>query len=76
MVEIDKRVMLSDFFDEGKSEEEIASLEKKSQPEPTGNGWPEAGIRERIAGVTGKKVMPLCCVDPDMVRASLKKLAD
>ena len=28
MVEIDERTMLSDFFDEGKNEEEIVSQEK------------------------------------------------
>mmetsp|Transcript_13895 Transcript_13895/g.25374 ORF Transcript_13895/g.25374 Transcript_13895/m.25374 type:complete len:1378 (-) Transcript_13895:162-4295(-) len=84
VVEIDERVMLSEFFDENKSEEEIELLEQKSQLVQSSDSqdhwyssnWPDAGVGKRIAGVTGEKVIPLRCPDADEIRASLQKLAD
>jgi len=37
VVEVDERVMLSDFFDENKSDEEIALLEQQQQSQPENN---------------------------------------
>mmetsp|Transcript_27479 Transcript_27479/g.49977 ORF Transcript_27479/g.49977 Transcript_27479/m.49977 type:complete len:391 (+) Transcript_27479:108-1280(+) len=73
--------MLSEFFDENKSEEEIELLEQKSQnndhsSSSSSSTWPEAGVGKRIAGVTGEKVIPLRRPDPDAIRASLQTLAD
>ena len=53
--------MLSDFFDENKSEGEIAVLEQNSQSLQTSEtkysfNWPEAGVGKRITGITGEKV--------------------
>ena len=61
VVEIDERVMLSEFFDENKSKEEIDVLEKRNTQSNQWNGkyspnWPEAGVGKRIKGVTGEKV--------------------
>lgn len=57
--------MLSEFFDENKSEEEIDLLEQTPQPLQSGDynsqyspNWPQAGIGKRIPGVTGEKVRP------------------
>ena len=59
VVEIDERVMLSEFFDEDKSEEEIELLERTSQTIQSGgqysSDWPKAGVGKRFAGVTGEK---------------------
>ena len=84
VVEVDERVMLSEFFDENKSKEEIKLLEHKSQP-PQQDGssknyyssdWPEAGLGKRVTGVTGEKIISLRAPDADAIRASLQKLAD
>lgn len=73
-MEVDERVMLADFFDENRSEEEIASLEGKSGGKSSDR--PEAGVGKRIAGVTGEKVIPLRRPDPDAIRSSLQQLVD
>ena len=73
VVEVDERVMLSEFFDENKSEEEIELLELKSQPEHRGESpyytsdWPDAGVGKRIAGVTGEKVSLLPFFDRQFI---------
>ena len=60
VVEIDERVMLSEYYDEDKSDEEIDMLERTSPTIQSGGqysfDWPKAGIGKRIAGVTGEKV--------------------
>ncbi|KAL9190728.1 hypothetical protein ACHAXT_000434 [Thalassiosira profunda] len=84
VVEVDERVMLANFFDENKSEEEIARLEQTSQPVPKEESkkcqysfdWPEAGVGKRITGITGEKVIPLQAPDADAVRVSLQQLAE
>jgi len=83
VVEVDERVMLSDFFDENKSEEEIKSFEQKSQPLQSDDSnyqyspnWPDAGVGKRITGITGEKIIPLRTPDANAVRASLQILAD
>lgn len=80
VVEIDERVMLSEFFDEGKSDEEIESLERMPQTIQSGgqysSDWPKAGVGRRIVGVTGEKIIPIRVPDADAVRASLQTLAD
>jgi hypothetical protein len=70
VVEVDERVMLSEFFDEGKSDGEIESLERTLQTIQGGgqysSDWPKAGVGRRIAGVTGEKVsfvVDLRCAD-------------
>ncbi|KAL7541994.1 hypothetical protein ACHAXR_011416, partial [Thalassiosira sp. AJA248-18] len=83
VVEVDERVMLSEFFDENKSEEEIKLLEDKPQLQHGNNSkdyyssdWPDAGVGKRVTGITGEKVIPLRTPDADDIRASLQKLAD
>jgi len=81
VVEVDERVMLSDFFDENKSEGEIAVLEQNSQSLQTSEtkysfNWPEAGVGKRITGITGEKVITLRTPDADDIRQSLQKVAD
>jgi len=77
VVEVEERVMLAEFFDEDKSQEEIASLEeRKENDDVSKGGWPTAGVGKRVTGVTGEKVIPLQAPDVDAVRASLQKLAD
>lgn len=76
VVEVEERVMLAEFFDEDKSQEEIASLEEKKENNVSKGGWPTAGVGKRVTGVTGEKVIPLQVPDVDAVRASLQKLAD
>ena len=86
VVEVDERVMLAEFFDEGKSKETIELLETKPskgdvQQKSVSNryytsNWPQAGVGKRITGVTGEKVIPLCFPDPDEIRSSLQSLAD
>lgn len=87
VVEVEERVMLSEFYDEGRSDEEIAKLEQTEQhaqqefPECASktnvtNCWPEAGVGKRITGVTGEKVIPLITPNEEAVRASLQSLAN
>lgn len=64
MIEVDERVMLAEFFDENRSDDEIELLEQKSQLIQTvspGGQWssnyPKAGVGKRIKGVTGEKVV-------------------
>jgi 5-oxoprolinase (ATP-hydrolysing) len=87
VVEVDERVMLAEFFDEGKSQATIELLETQSpvgadvQQNVSNNryynsNWPHAGVGKRITGVTGEKVIPLCSPDPEVIRSSLQSLAD
>ena len=84
VVEIDERVMLAEFFDEGKSQETIDALETKQPSLNEDNvskryyncNWPEAGVGRRITGVTGEKVIPVRVPDEDAIRTSLQSLAD
>ncbi len=57
MVEVDERVMLAEFFDENRSDEEIELLEQRVEAmgQCTSN-YPKAGIGKRIKGITGEKV--------------------
>jgi len=73
--------MLSEFFDENKSIEEIELLEQQTIQNDEWIGtyspnWPQAGVGKRIKGVTGEKVIPIQTPDPNAVRASLQMLAD
>ena len=57
VVEVDERVMLAEFFDENRSDEEIELLEHSV--EATGqctSNYPKAGMGKRIKGITGEKV--------------------
>ncbi len=63
MIEVDERVMLAEFFDENKSDEEIEVLEQKSQviysaksDDEYSSSYPRAGVGKRIKGITGEKV--------------------
>ena len=63
VIEVDERVMLAEFFDENRSDEEIELLEQKPQSThrvesigPYSSNYPEAGVGERIKGITGEKV--------------------
>jgi len=85
VVEVDERVMLAEFFDEGKSQATIDLLETQSLEEDVQQNvssryytskWPKAGVGKRIRGITGEKVIPLCSPDPDAIRNSLQSLAD
>lgn len=84
VVEVDERVMLSEFFDENKSKEEIETLERQSTQQQQSDewkgqyspNWPAAGVGKRIKGITGEKIIPLHTPDPDAIRCALKTLAD
>eukprot|EP00986_Skeletonema_menzelii_P019472 scaffold28123_cov171-Skeletonema_menzelii.AAC.2 len=85
VVEVDERVMLAEFFDEGKSQATIELLETQPSAEDEQqnassryctSSWSKAGVGKRIKGVTGEQVIPLCSPDPDAIRRSLQSLAD
>ena len=75
VIEIDERVMLAEFYDENKSNEEIGVLEHMSQTIQGGgqyysSDWPKAGIGKRITGVTGEIVSCLFWVLRECVHAN------
>lgn len=62
VIEVDERVMLAEFYDENRSDEEIELLEQKSQLIQTVSpNYPKAGVGKRIKGVTGEKVGSVLC---------------
>lgn len=76
VVEIDERVMLSSFYDEGKSEEELAMAATASSDSDGGGAYPSAGVGARYQGVTGERVIVLRKPDLKSVKVQLQGLAD
>mmetsp|Transcript_27108 Transcript_27108/g.59295 ORF Transcript_27108/g.59295 Transcript_27108/m.59295 type:complete len:1400 (+) Transcript_27108:291-4490(+) len=75
VAEIDERVMLAAFCDEGKSEDEIATMEEMKEGKDAGDdgAYPPASIGPRFAGVTGEKVVVLRKPNLDAVKKQLEE---
>jgi 5-oxoprolinase (ATP-hydrolysing) len=71
--EVDERVMLAEFFDQGKSGEEIEHYLELILMK---NGIPQLGYGPRIQGISGETVIPLKLPDMEQVRTQLQEFSD
>lgn len=72
--EVDERVMLADFFDRGKTKEDIAAY--SNHIALNDGGLPQVGYGPRIQGISGETVIPLKVPDMEDVRKQLQDFAD
>ena len=83
VAEVEERVMLAGYCDEGRSADEIAALENEEGQVMDADGEreggdgqpPKAGVGPRITGITGEKVIVLRRPDLTDVRAKLEAFA-